>query len=764
MPPASSFRACALALLAGALAAPASAQGERPPPAGPNRVDYRIEARVETARRRLVGSQTVSFENRTDHATSELWFHLYWNAFANNLSTHMVETGGKLRGTKVEDGWGWQRVLSVRAHGEELSGTLAFQQPDDGNADDRTVFKVDLPRPVGPGEKLDVEVEWEAQFPRLRRRTGYKGDFLFAAHWFPALGVFEGARGWNCHQFHENTEFYSDYGTYDVTLDLPQQYEKKVFATGVIAGSPTRAGNRVRTRFLAPDPVDRERFDAFRKRPLVHTFTWTADPDFKVFTKTFHFDRWAERHDRDVGIAQQALGKDVDLRLRNVEVRVLIQPEHEKQWERHYEATCAALFFYGLWFGEYPYSHVTVVDPAWGAAQAGGMEYPTLFTAGTRLWTTPRMHSPESVTVHECGHQFWYGLVGNNEFEAAWLDEGLNSYADSETLWRVYGSALSVTDYAHIPFHGSSPAPGPGTSGIDALLSARRIEVPMTGFSLTPLRPSGFVDWWRDQPLLTFVEEWTDPRWGDRIRYLGDPDRDPIDTRAWKFADRRSYTANSYAKTAVALRTLRGIVGEERFLRGMRGFAEDWRYRHPASQDFVESFCAGAESDVRWYFEEVFRGTATLDWSVSVEQAREEAPRGVFQANLEQEGPRAEFVDLPAAEAGAERPWVADVRVVRRGELRLPLELELRFDDGTSERRTWARDAQDGSKWFEIRVRGERKLVSVVLDPDRACYLDADLSDNAWHDRECEVAPWRWSERVFQRFLQLLHWQAGIGG
>ena len=86
------------------------------------------------------------------------------------------------------------------------------------------------------------------------------------------------------------------------------------------------------------------------------------------------------------------------------------------------------------------------------------------------------------------------------------------------------------------------------------------------------------------------------------------------------------------------------------------------------------------------------------------------------------------------------------------------------FDDGSTERRSWSREAQAESKWFEIEVRDARKLVAVVLDPERECYLDADLSNNAWHDRECKVAPWRWSERVFQRYLQLLHWQAGIGG
>ena len=92
-------------------------------------------------------------------------------------------------------------------------------------------------------------------------------------------------------------------------------------------------------------------------------------------------------------------------------MRLLLQPEHAGQAERHFDATRVALRFYGEWFGAYPYGHVTVVDPAWQSG-AGGMEYPTLFTAGTR-WLAPRhVMQPESVTVHEAGHQFWYGIVG----------------------------------------------------------------------------------------------------------------------------------------------------------------------------------------------------------------------------------------------------------------------------------------------------------------------------------------------------------------
>jgi hypothetical protein len=326
------------------------------------------------------------------------------------------------------------------------------------------------------------------------------------------------------------------------------------------------------------------------------------------------------------------------------------------------------------------------------------------------------------------------------------------------------------------------------------MLALQLIPLPVIGFKLEPLRRGGLVDLWRDQPWLTAVEQQRDPRANDRVRYLSDPDRDRIDTPGWLYADRRGYSTNSYPRTAVALRTLEGLVGRERFLRGMRRYSETWRYRHPVPDDFFATFQAGAEVDVAWYFEEAFRGTGTLDWSVEVEQSRASAPAGWFQ-----EGPREAFVELqeagqraadepevPARDAQgaeqaegtqgaqedskagepkrAERPWKARVTLTRRGELRLPLAYELGFQDGTFERGTWSREDQAKARWIHLELQGKPKLVSVRLDPERACWLDANLSDNQWFDATDRLAPVRWSERVLNRWVNVLFWQSGIGG
>jgi len=766
----------ALVALAASVMAQEAAEDNRS-----SRVDYRIEARLDGETKELDGRETILWTNRSQDTVSDLWFHLYLNAFSNNYSTHLWETKGRARGRDFKEGWGWQRITSLRVEGEELAGNIRFRSPDDGREDDRTVFSVDLPRPVAPGETLAIEIEWESQLPRVRRRTGYKGNFLLVAQWYPKLGVYEGGRGWNCHQFHESTEFYGDFGTYDVTLDLPVEYRDKVGASGVQEGAAVVNGDRVLTRFLAPSLGDRQAADQFGKHALVHDFTWTADPDFVVIEDTFQFARWAGKHAAELQATAAALGMEPEsVRLRDVVVRILMQPERaRRQWKRHFDATCTALFFYGLWFGEYPYEQVTVVDPAWGAGAAGGMEYPTLFTCGTQLYTRKQMHRPESVTVHEAGHQFWYGLVGNNEFEAAWLDEGFNSYTDSEAIWRQYGARRAATWYSGLPAWGVSPARRPGGGRLGDILTATKWKLPF-GFELEPLGESGFIDWWRDQPRLTFVEQLDDPRWGDRGGYLADPDSDPIDTAAWGYVDRQSYRTNSYPRTAVALRSLSAVIGRDAFLRGMRHYAKTWRYRHPYPDDFFQTFSEGAGVDVSWYFEDVFRGTGTVDWSVDVQQRKTPKRKGWF---MDAEGV---FTKAPATDdddddndedeeeddderdsgpADPDWPWIYNVTLRRNGELRLPVTVEVVFADGSREPFEWTREMQAGSNWWRLPLApGVEKIASVVIDPERLYYFDENMTDNQWYEEVDSLVPLRWSERIVTQYSHLLHWFGTTGG
>ncbi|RLE22206.1 MAG: hypothetical protein DRJ65_14405, partial [Acidobacteria bacterium] len=237
-------------------------------------VDYEIDVELDPRTHRLQGSEKIRWTNTGGAPTSELWFHLYLNAFSGNRTTFMRGMGGgTLRGGhEVERQWGWIQLLALRLEdGTDLLPSMTFERPDDGNPDDFTVARVVLEGPVEPGASVTVELIFEAQLPRVIARTGWAGGFHLMGQWFPKLGVYEAAgyggrneAGWNCHQFHPSTEFYSDFGRYRVQLTVPEDFV--IGATGIQVEEKEVTQGTDRKRMLT--------FTADR----VHDFAWCAAP------------------------------------------------------------------------------------------------------------------------------------------------------------------------------------------------------------------------------------------------------------------------------------------------------------------------------------------------------------------------------------------------------------------------------------------------------------------------------------------------------
>src|SRR3954447_7070453 len=254
---------CTLLASAG-LAVPAAAQSSAP--LSPRNANYQIDVRLDPRARTLRASETITWRNITRTATNELQFHLYWNAWVDHGSTWMRETS---RDREVHNPpqdfakFTIERIglqASPAQPATDLTPLQRFLAPDDGNADDRTVMAVTLPRPVQPGETISVDVSWTARIPRTFDRTGTIGNYYFIAQWFPKLGVLEDT-GWNCHQFHTATEFFSDYGRYDVNLTVPADWI--VGATGTERQRTDGRDGTVTYRYVQGD---------------VHDFAWTTSP------------------------------------------------------------------------------------------------------------------------------------------------------------------------------------------------------------------------------------------------------------------------------------------------------------------------------------------------------------------------------------------------------------------------------------------------------------------------------------------------------
>ncbi|MGD9346988.1 MAG: hypothetical protein PVH84_14055, partial [Candidatus Aminicenantes bacterium] len=164
---------------------------------------YTMDVRLDTENKTITATELLSWTNTTDFAADELWFHLYWNGFQNNMSDFLREGserwGWIFRSNKKDD-WGYIRVNSIKLIDEESEGeydlthTQKFRHPDNDNHYDQTVMSVKVPQPVQPGETIRLRIDFSSKVPRPIHRTGVFKESYFIAQWFPKIGVFEEGR------------------------------------------------------------------------------------------------------------------------------------------------------------------------------------------------------------------------------------------------------------------------------------------------------------------------------------------------------------------------------------------------------------------------------------------------------------------------------------------------------------------------------------------------------------------------------------------
>jgi hypothetical protein len=614
----------------------AAASPQAAAPRSPRNASYAITARLDPGSRTITGDEILTWRNTSNAATSTLRFHLYFNAWRNSESTWLRERrlSGRLSEEPRISDWGWIDVTTIRVIGTDsaagdLTKRMRFVARDDGNTADRTVMEVPLDRAVAPGETINVQIAWSSRVPRPFARTGVIGNYYFLGQWFPKIGVLEND-GWNCHQFHATTEFFADFGVYDVRLTVPRGWI--VGATGSERDRRDEADGTTTHHYYEED---------------VHDFAWTTSPDFVERRATFEHST-----------------------LPPVQLRLLLQKEHTRQADRHFEAARAALKYYGEWFGAYPYGHLTIVDPVW-QSNTDGMEYPTLITAGTSWLMPDRAEDPEDVTVHEAGHQFWYGIVATNEFEDAWMDEGINTFATARVMQEQFAPIYMVRWYF-----------------------------------------GGFLPWvFRDFPRSREVE-------GDRLTtYRLGAKGDTPSTPSWRYWPG---TAGSitYDKTALWMHTLERMLGWETVRRILSTYFTRFAFKHPKPQDFFDIANEVSGQDLTWFFDQVYRSSNVFDYGVDSLQSVSESFEG--------------FGDKPAS-GGTPRVELRQVsyhtRVVvrRHGEGIFPVDVRVVFED--KEEARWHWDGKD--RWTMFQVDKPVRAAYAEVDPDHVLLLDVRQTNNS---------------------------------
>lgn len=366
-------------------------------------VHYTMNVTLLPAEHALSGEETIIYQNNSPDTLYEFYLHLYPNAYRGKESIKSQEARKFYRKLlRHPEDAGYINIETFRILSEDQAGdslTLTAFQIND------TILKTELPKPLPPGGKIKIELTFYHKVRKFLGRAGYRGNQYDFAQWYPKVVVYD-ENGWNAEPFHYTGEFYGEFGTFDVTINVPFQYI--VAATGVVvAGDP--GWELVQLDTSLSDEAWQEEFKRIKERMRqqagdgkirtvtfhaenVHDFAWSTSPDF-----LYERGEWE-----------------------GIPIHVFYRSYAKKRWSKVVaERGARALEWLSSKFGRYPYPQLTIVHGLLG----GGMEYPMLVMNSSE---------DEGLILHEVGHIYFYGIFGNNEWKEAWLDEGFTSF---QTRW-----------------------------------------------------------------------------------------------------------------------------------------------------------------------------------------------------------------------------------------------------------------------------------------------------------------------------------------
>ncbi|MHA1687607.1 MAG: M1 family metallopeptidase [Candidatus Heimdallarchaeaceae archaeon] len=348
---------------------------------------FYVNATIDPENKNITATMKLDFFNNDNITIHNMYFHLYPNAYANkDLIPTAVITNAYPSGFDP----GWINIKSVKVN--NISASFQIQ------AIDNTILNITLPQPILPNATCQFWIEFEERIPQTRRRFGwfeYEGKTVYSiANWIPIPAVYDSIDGWNLDPFYYiGDPFYSDTAFYDVNIKLPVEF---------VLGS---TGN------LTKVDVEGNLKNYHWKTQLVRDFACAFSSDYLVNTVQSH----------------------------GVNVTYLYLYEDSKYSYEAQRWADTILEAYEDYYGEYPYEDLTVAETF---LAYGGMEYPQI------VFIRADLSMPGIVIAHEVGHQWFYGIIGDDEIDEPWLDEGFASYSEYIFSRVYYGETQALSQLA----------------------------------------------------------------------------------------------------------------------------------------------------------------------------------------------------------------------------------------------------------------------------------------------------------------------------
>lgn len=502
-------------------------------------VAYDITAWLDDEAHVLHAHLKLTYTNNSPDTLASLGFHLWPRAYSSGetaFAQQMLRNGNTRFHFAPAADRGTLDSLRFTVGGRPAAHTFQTENPD--------IAWVSLSdQPLLPGATVSIETPFRVKIPASFSRLGHVGTSYQMTQWYPKPAVYD-RDGWHTMPYLDQGEFYSEFGSFRVQLTLPKNYV--VGATGTLLEAEERnwllakatadlndlqQRNDLATGYVSePYPASSEQLKTITyTAERVHDFAWFADKRFKVL------------HDQ-----LQLPGKPEP-----IDIWAMFTETEAGLWREATDYLKRAISFYSAEVGTYPYPQVTGVQSALSAG--GGMEYPMITVIGQ----SSDAADLDEVLAHEVGHNWFYGILGSNERDHPWMDEGINSFYEQRYMARFW-----------------------------------------------PDRPKG---------ISLFGQSIDYNRLGYLYTARLGKDQAP-DTRSDSLS-RMNYWIQAYSKPALALRELEAYVGTARFDAAMQAYYDGWQFRHPQPADFFAAMEAGLGMDLDPWFPAAFLTTQTSDWA-----------------------------------------------------------------------------------------------------------------------------------------------------
>ncbi|MBQ8908671.1 MAG: M1 family metallopeptidase [Clostridia bacterium] len=455
---------------------------------------YTLNVVYDEVNMTLLGEERVIYVNTSENAFDKLYFHLYPNAFREGAKASVVSGSKKDEAYYNGLSYGCIEIRAVSIEGYDVCYEI--------EGEDKNILAITLQEALYPDEFITINISFSAEMPQIHHRFGVGENTINVGNFYPIACVYEDGVGFSKDLYHANGDpFYSECADYIVTIDCSDAFQ--VASTGMVKGSHIKNGRLITTVFAEN----------------VRDFCFVLSEKFEVATQTFE------------GVAVNYYGYKGD-----------------KDIEKNLQVAIKALKTFNQLFGVYPYTTLSVVKANF---IHGGMEYPNIVLISDKV----SEQDFEYVIVHEIAHQWWYGVVGNNQYIHAWMDEGLAEYS-ALLFYKInteYGEDFDKM--------------------IDSARKSYRLYVKVF------TKVNGGADGVMDKPICEYA---TEPE----------------------------YVECTYTKGVLLMDAIKNSIGEKNFLKALKLYYNQFKFKLAAPEDFIASFIKVSSGDMEgfinsWLYDKV---------------------------------------------------------------------------------------------------------------------------------------------------------------